>query len=216
MYNHGLSTLCLAEVWGMTRQPDILPVLKKAVDLIARCQNAEGGWRYQPTPKDADTSVTVMQIVALRAAQNSGIFIPEKTIKDAIGFVKGNSCGKDKGFGYQSAHGPALPRSAAGVISLQLCGEYEAKETKRGLEYLWENSKKFDQGLQHYYYAQYYAMQCMYQARDSQKWNAWYAAQCKNLLSRQKKEGYWETVYDTAAAILALGLPYRYLPIYQR
>lgn len=216
MYNHGLSTLCLAEVWGMTRQPDILPVLKKSVDLIVRCQNAQGGWRYSPAPRDADISVTVMQVVALRAAQNSGIFVPQKTIKDAISYVKGNACEKEKGFGYSSPTSPGVARSAAGVLSLQLCGEYEARETRRGLEYLMENADKFEKNTEHYYYAQYYAMQSMYQARDSKKWNAWYAAQCRNLMSRQEKGGAWASVYDTAAAILSMGLPYRYLPIYQR
>jgi hypothetical protein len=216
MYNHGLSTLCLAEVWGMTRQPDILPVLKKAVDLIVRCQNAAGGWRYEPTPKDADISVTVMQIVALRASLNSGIFVPEKTIKDAISYVKGNSCKTEKGFGYQSFHGPGMARTGAGVISLQLCGEYEAREARRGLEYLQEHVAEMAKE-QHYYYGQYYAMQCMYQSRDSKKWNQWYAAQCKDIMERQSKAtGSWGGAYETGMAILAMGLPYRYLPIYQR
>jgi hypothetical protein len=156
-----------------------------------------------------------MQIVALRASQNAGIFIPEKTIKDAIAYVKGNACQKEKGFGYSSPREPLVPRSAAGVISLQLCGEYNAVETRRGLEYIQENQEGLNKG-HHFYYAQYYAMQCMYQARDSKKWNAWYAAQCKNIMSRQKSGGSWGTTYDTGAAILALGLPYRFLPIYQR
>lgn len=216
MYNHGLSTLCLAEVWGMTRQPDILPVLKRAVDLIVRCQNSRGGWRYSPSPSDADTSVTVMQVVALRAAQNAGIFVPEKTIKDAVSYIKGNHCGKDKGFGYSSPGGPGLARTAAGVLSLQMCGEYEAKETRLGLEYLEENKGKVAKS-EHYYYTQYYAMQCMYQARDSAKWNAWYESQCRDMLPRQSKEtGAIGGLYETGMAILAMGLPYRYLPIYQR
>jgi hypothetical protein len=216
MYNHGLATLCLAEVWGMTQQPDILPVLKRAVDLIVRSQNSRGGWRYSPSPSEADTSATVMQVVALRAAQNAGIFVPEKTIKDAVSYIKNNHCGSAKGFGYTDASGPGLPRSAAGVLSLQMCGQYDAKETRLGLEYLEENAAGMAKS-DHYFYAQYYAMQCMYQARDSRKWNVWYETQCRNILSRQNKEsGAWEGLYQTGMAILAMGLPYRYLPIYQR
>ena len=216
MYNHGLATLCLAEVWGMTRQQDILPVLKRAVDLIVRCQSSRGGWRYSPTPGDADTSVTVMQVVALRAAQNAGVFVPEKTIRDAVSYIKSNHCGKDKGFGYSGPGGPAPARSAAGVLSLQMCGQYDARETRLGLEYLEEHAAKMDK-VEHYYYTQYYAMQCMYQARDSAKWNAWYTTQCRSMMSKQSKEnGNIGGLYETAWAILAMGLPYRYLPIYQR
>ena len=217
MYNHGLSTLCLAEIWGMTRQPDILPVLKRAVDLIVRCQNSKGGWRYSPSPSDADTSVTVMQVVALRAAQNAGVFVPEKTIKDAVSYIKGNHCGKDKGFGYSQRGGPAPARSAAGVLSLQMCGQYDAKETRLGLEYLEEYAAKMDK-VEHYYYTQYYAMQCMYQARDSKKWNVWYETQCRSMMSKQRKDSgaIGASAWETGMAILAMGLPYRYLPIYQR
>lgn len=216
MYNHGLSTLCLAEVWGMTGQPEILPVLKRAVDLIVRCQGVRGSWRYEPKPVDGDISVTVMQVVALRAAQNSGILVPEQTVRDAIRFVKSLSCEKELGFGYFSPGSPLPARSAAGVISLQLCGEYEAVETKRGLLYLQQQAKKFDGDVQHYFYAQYYAMQAMYQARDSKQWNAWYTAQCKNIMARQPPSGDMGSTVDTAFAILAMGLPYRFLPIYQR
>ncbi len=216
MYNHALATLCLAEVWGMTGQPEILPVLKRAVDLIVRCQNGKGGWRYSPTPEDADISVTVMQVVALRAAQNAGILVPGRTIQDAVRYVKGNAC-NEGGFGYSGPSAPLVPRSAAGVLSLQMCGEYEAKEARQGILYLQKHSGDFEQGMKHYYYAQYYAMQCMYQARESKLWNQWYAAQCKGLMARQKPTGSWDqSVVDTSFAILAMGLPYRYLPIYQR
>jgi len=46
MYCHAMATLALAELWGMTGDDDIKPVLTKAVELIVRCQNPEGGWRY--------------------------------------------------------------------------------------------------------------------------------------------------------------------------
>src|SRR5579871_6480623 len=71
MYGHGFATLFLAEVYGMTQRPDIREKLKLAVNLIVNTQNKEGGWRYFPVRKDADISVTVCQIMALRAARNA-------------------------------------------------------------------------------------------------------------------------------------------------
>src|SRR5271166_1770476 len=44
MYEHGLSTLCLAEMYGMDPDPDLEQKLRKAVDLIVTGQSPNGGW----------------------------------------------------------------------------------------------------------------------------------------------------------------------------
>ena len=72
MYSHGFGTLFLAEAYGMTHRPEIREKLQKAVRLIVDSQNIEGGWRYQPVRRDADLSVTICQINALRAARTPG------------------------------------------------------------------------------------------------------------------------------------------------
>ena len=76
MYEHALSTLACAEMYGMDPDPELEDKLRKAVDLILKAQSPNGGWRYQPQPGDHDLSVTVMQIVALRAANNAEIPVP--------------------------------------------------------------------------------------------------------------------------------------------
>ena len=68
----------------MTRRPEIREKLQKAVRLIINTQNNEGGWRYQPVRADADLSVTICQINALRAARNAGIFVPKETVDACI------------------------------------------------------------------------------------------------------------------------------------
>ena len=73
MYGHGFATLFLAEVYGMHPDPDLRQKLVKAVKLIINTQNDEGGWRYQPERREADISVTICQVMALRAARNAGI-----------------------------------------------------------------------------------------------------------------------------------------------
>ena len=69
MYGHGFATLFLAEVYGMTGDDRVKEKLQKAVRLIERTQNSEGGWRYLPQPYDADISVTICQVMALRRAR---------------------------------------------------------------------------------------------------------------------------------------------------
>ncbi len=75
MYGHGFATLFLAEVSGMVANKELSKEvhvkLRKAVKCILESQNGEGGWRYQPFRKngDADISVTICQIMALRRPQ---------------------------------------------------------------------------------------------------------------------------------------------------
>jgi len=84
MYGHGFATLFLCEVYGMSPQAELRDRLGQAVELIINAQNDEGGWRYQPRPSDADVSVTVCQVMALRAARNAGLAVPDDSIDRAI------------------------------------------------------------------------------------------------------------------------------------
>ena len=148
MYSHGFGTLFLAEAYGMTHRPEIREKLQKAVRLIVDSQNIEGGWRYQPRKADADLSVTICQINALRAARNAGLFVPKETVDACIRYVK-QAQNADGGFRYQLQRGftSAFPRSAAGVVALQSAGEYDSKEVREGIAYLRQFGQGQGQGL---------------------------------------------------------------------
>src|SRR5258708_13990330 len=88
MYGHGFATLALAEIYGMTKRPDLRSKLESAIQLILSAQNVEGGWRYRPDATDADISVTAVHALALRAAHNAGIKVPEETVKKALACIK--------------------------------------------------------------------------------------------------------------------------------
>jgi len=233
MYEHGLATLALSEGWGMSsRKDEIREVLKKAVDVIIHSQNPEGGWRYKPEPKDADVSVTVMQLVALASAQEAGIAVPDETIQKAIKYVK-SSFSDQGGFLYQPQQRRAgakaqLPCTAAGVLSLFMSGERDSNEAQKSLKYLQTFQEKMSQPMNHFYYGNYYAVQCMYQAGDSY-YQSWYPKIRDTLLAKQKADGSFGdaaeaknpratgvSTVNTAFSILILGVPYRFLPIYQR
>ena len=79
MYDHGFATLALAECYGMVDDKRIAPALKKCVDLILEAQkkNPRHGWRYTPDTQSADTTVSGCQLVALLAARNAGIPVPD-------------------------------------------------------------------------------------------------------------------------------------------
>jgi hypothetical protein len=221
MYSHGFGTLFLAEAYGMTHRPVIREKLQKAVRLIVDTQNIEGGWRYQPVRRDADLSVTICQINALRAARNAGLFVPKETVDACIRYVK-RSQNPDGGFRYMLQGGAsAFPRSAAGVVALQSAGEYDNKEVKEGVAYLRQYMREIKLGnrYSHYFYGHYYAAQAMW-LRGGDDWNEWYPAIRNELLHRQEVSGCWGdsicNEYGTAMALIILQIPNNYLPIFQR
>lgn len=215
MYSHALATLALSEVWGMSDREELRDTLKRAVQIIIRAQDRTGGWRYRPEPSGSDVSVTVMQVVALASAKEAGIYVPDKVITNAIKYVK--SCQTPVGgFAYQPGGPPGLARTAAGLLSLQLCGDRAGPAAKKGLEYLRTLPDTKFQESEYYFYGHYYAMQAMYQAGES-SYQQWYPKIRDALLQRQRADGSWDDPpFGTPIGVLVLGVPYRFLPIYQR
>ena len=221
MYEHGFATLFLAEVYGMSPRDDLREKLAAAVDLIVRTQNDEGGWRYQPRREDADVSVTVCQVMALRAARNAGLKVPSATIERSIDYV--TRCqNPDGGFRYMLPAGEsAFPRSAAGVVTLMSAGVYEGPELERGLQYLDRSLPKGGVAGQdaYFFYGHYYAVQAMWHA-GGRRWERWYPAVRDLLIARQQDDGGFRDPicfeYGTAMACIILQMPDNSVPIFQR
>lgn len=226
MYGHGFAALFLGEVYGMSGGDEALQerlheALVKAVRLIERSQNAEGGWRYNPVPNDADTSVTICQVMALRSARNAGIEVSSEVVDKAVEYIK--LCqNPDGGFRYQARSGAsAWPRSAAGVATLFYAGVFHDEAIEPGVNYLIREALP-GQGLRrgYFYYGHYYAVQAMYLA-GGDAWRLWWPAARRELIDLQDANGAWPdrtvgTAYGTAMALIVLQMPKRYLPIYQK
>ena len=224
MYGHGFATLFLGEIYGMNGEDArVRDTLTRAIDLIINSQNQEGGWRYNPVPYDADISVTICEVMALRSARNAGIKVPKETIERAIAYVR--SCqNSDGGFRYMSTTGTSLwPRTAAGVASLYYAGVYSDNSIDRGLNYLVDavNPGSENTGAEaHYFYGHYYAVQAMYLA-GGKRWAQWWPNIRDEMISKQAVNGGWMDyqagqAYSTSMALIVLQMPKRYLPIFQK
>lgn len=224
MYGHGFAALFLGEIYGMNPQDErVRDALVRAVRLIVNTQNDEGGWRYNPVPYDADVSVTICQVMALRSARNAGIKVPKETIDRAVKYVR--MCqNNDGGFKYMlNSGGSAWPRTAAGVATLFYAGIYEDESIDRGLDYLMREAFPgvgFRSGQAHYYYGNYYAVQAMYMA-GGEYWAKWWPAARDDIVEKQASNGAWLDhyaggSYATAMALIVLQMPKRYLPIFQK
>jgi hypothetical protein len=222
MYEHAIATLALAEVYGMTQNPAIRNSLIRAVDLIVRAQHQGGGWRYAPRPVPGDLSVTVMQVMALRAAAELGIFVPDDTIKHAVRFIKACWHEPTAGFGYTGSAETNLNRAGAGVVCLQSIGLHDDPMVTKAVATILTKGVAAARSdgrhdSEHFWYGHYYGSVALYH-HGGEAWKTYYPAICDMVLKDWANGRYYHHngVINTAWAILTIGVPYRYLPIYQR
>jgi hypothetical protein len=227
MYGHGITTLCLTEMLGMgvgkEQDTRLREVCKKALSLILRSQKVikgnrfKGGWRYSPDSRDSDLSITAWQLLALRSGKGAGMDVPKESIDLAVRYLKGSyiSRGNVKGCAYTPGGRHTLAMAAAGLLSLQVCGEYDSPEAKGSAEWL---SSQNVIGGGHFYYSTYYYSQAMQKQGKVMAKKAREIVE-KALLKKQQKNGSWNgnygPVYCTSMAMLSLSVKYHYLPIYQ-
>lgn len=231
MYQHGFAALFLAEVHGTFPDADhrarTRDMLEKAIAMTVKAQNQQGGWRYTPTPGQDDVSVSVAQLMALRAAKNAGVYVDKAVVDKAVKYIK--DCRQpDGGYAYiKGQSGSLFPRSAAAVVGLYSAGIYDGEHVENGLAYIrkfrpqGQRNSPVDVRPEHYYYGHYYAALAMWTAGGNY-WNDWFPAIRSELLVRREPiTNVWDdrifgSAYATAMACIILQLPNNYLPIMQK
>ena len=228
MYELGLYTIAMSELWGMTSDPEdnkkIQTALERVVKIILRSQNPLGGWRYATRPDAGqDTSVTAMVFVSLASAREAGILIPNETIKRLTSYLRDQAFDERKGgFGYMGK-GFTLACTAGGVYAAQLAGHRATDWVGAAITSLENHPKMFNRKENGYfYYTHYYAMQAMIQAGEK-RYAKWYPKIRDALIGLQKPNGSWQErgekkdyPHKTPMAIIILAAPNRYIPVYQR
>lgn len=219
MYGHGFATLFLSQAYGMSKNQMTGDKLRAAVGLIVSAQDGSGGWRYQPRPNDADLSVTVCQIMALRGARDAGIHVPDSVRDKCIDYVK-KSQNKDGGFRYTRTSGSSgsVALTGAGCVSLYSAGIYEDEALEKGLKYILKGKSKVHS--HYFFYTHYYAVQAFWHA-GGKRWESWYEGIRDTLLGKQNKSnGAWSSNYSeeygTAMALIILQMPRDIVPVFAR
>jgi len=244
MYGHGIITLMLTEMIGMgtTAEQDRLihDRCQKAIDVILSSQKEKkathnrGGWRYNPNATDSDLSVSVWQLMALRSAKNDGLQVPGSAIRDAVEYLKRSYSSpldenglpekKAGGFSYEPhQNNPTFTMTAAGLLAMQVCGEYESPLVAGAADWLLAHPPKWNERFCSY--GTYYYAQGMYQRGGEHAKTAQQLVQ-EMLLAKQAGDGSWlaengseqghGAVYATSLSVLSLSVKYHYLPIYQK
>jgi hypothetical protein len=231
MYEHGIATIMLCEAYGMLderRQEAARGAINRAVALILRAQKVaksrgKGGWRYTPDATDSDLSVSGWQLMALRAAANAGAILPPEAIEDGLNYVRSCAVGNGSGgFAYSEGRGVTPALTGTGILALILLGKEDDPRVKAAASYLLRSGNLLRSN--NYYYTLYYCAQAAWQL-GGPYWTQINAEVSSDLRRRQQRDGSWTSTgvsdgqgpsYATAMAVLALTVPYRYLPLYQR
>ena len=229
MYHHGFAMLALSEAYGVIDERSLWegakPVrsiahsLELAIRLAGDSQkrNDFGGWRYSPESRDADTSVTGAMLMGLLAARNAGMDVPDTTVNNAMQYIR-RSTGTSGMVAYSGGLGEGLGGSmnltAIGTLVGAVSRSKESDEYKAAKGRLLDHLEHRESSYPEYF--GYYMAQALFQA-DYPAWQKWNQNRIRELLQQQRPDGSFKnSPYSTGMSLLALGLNYRLLPIYER
>jgi hypothetical protein len=227
MYCHGIAAIALCEAYGVSKDPKLKEPAEKAIKLILASQDpVKGGWRYNPTPGDSDTSVTGWQYMALHSARMAGIEVDESVFVNARRWFDHAGGGRHGGlYGYTGPEKNKHAMIATGMFCRQLDlvppTDPRMPESAQALKMRPINVKSPD------LYYLYYGTLSLYQ-HQGPIWIDWNERIKETLTTLQKKtgplSGSWDKssdhaasggrVVSTALATLSLEVYYRLLPMY--
>ena len=235
MYSHAISTLALAEAYGVetgaARRVRLHSALVRSVAIILAAQDAPksapvfvGGWRYERNSPDSDLSLPGWNVLALRAARDVGIVIPEANVQKAGEFVLRCLDPVSKGFGYQPGNAAQPGDTAIGLLCLDVLGVGAANEAATNAAKKYLLAHPVDPESAFAYYGTYYVAQAAFQ-HGGDAWATFGRTTLERVVRTQDKDGGWPQskggqepgrVYATAMSVATLTAVYRLLPVFQR
>jgi hypothetical protein len=249
VYNHGISSLTISELYGTTKSIHAVQIeatIKRALAVTLTMQRwpkdrpvDDGGWRYlhDDDATDSDLSATGWQLKFLRSARNGGFNVPEKSIDDAVAYIRRCYDNKYGAFVYSADTPDTRSRgtAGAGILALAHAGYHNSPEALQTGDWILNQGFKhynvhanFNRRYVHdrYHYGLFMCCQGMYQL-GGRYWKAFFPPVVETVLANQQADGSWPAenhhydfrygnAYTTALVLLTLGAPNQLLPIYQR
>jgi len=225
MYEHGLATMCLAELLNKSpvkwKSEKVTDVLIKAIKLIELSQSDKGGWRYRPAPEQGeDTSVSAMVYMSLASAHKAGFNVNDRVSRYFKEYCLATGNPNGGGFWYNPIYKKnttkpphksttiTLSCTAGGTYSAQLAGLGKTKLVKESIKFMKRQPDIFNQ-FDYFYYFHFYAIHAMAKAGENE-FALWYPKIRNTLTLKQNKNGSWNNKKDhvNPMAILILSSPY--------
>ena len=240
-YNHGITGVCLSEIYAMNETSTDQRVEKAVVDAVEFIRSTQimktsrssrkGGWSYSKTVTIPDLSVTSWQLMFLRSAKNSGFDVPVSPMDDALEYVRRCYIPDSGAFNYVPyTDRPVLEASHAltgmGILSLAHAGKFDSGMAQKSGQWLLDHPvARFGTIHGGFHYTMFYTSAGMFQL-GGRYWQQHYPLVFNLLISNQDSSGRWPAVgkhdgkfgdvVTTALAVIALNIPNQLLPIFQR
>ena len=208
MYHHGFAMLALAEAYGAVDERTVWPdgkaprTIGQALELAVRAAvtsqktNPFGGWRYSPTARDADTSVSGAVAVGLLAARNAGIEVPDESVDKAVAYYTTmTSAGGDVAYAGIGAMGDSVARTSIAALVYALARRRDLPQFKATLGNLTGNLEQTS--MSYLEYARYYQAQALFQG-DVEAWEKWNKLLVRQLKQAQNPDGSFRGQYGPA------------------
>jgi hypothetical protein len=230
MYAHGQAAIVLCEAFAMTGDEAFRMPAQRAINFIALAQYDDGGWRYQPTPRDqrGDTSVVGWQLMALASARAASLSVPDEIWEMADVYLDGVQHRDGALYSYQTGNSPSPAMTAEALLCRMYLGwRKDRPGLVRGVRWLSQNHLASASDPNIYYW--YYATQVMHH-HGGPEWDQWNQRMREILVSSQETRGHaagsWRPkddyaiqggrIYTTSLAVCTLEVYYRHLPIFRR
>ncbi len=228
-YVQGAATMALAEAASMTGDRRLRAAAQAAVRFIINAQDpGSGGWRYEPRTTGC-TSVTALQLLALKSAERAGIPIAPKVYAGVSHFIDTVKCDPEPTGRYcYQAEAPSFnspSTSQALLCRMYLGAPLDEADLQAGVAIL------DDKGPYTNRYFCYYASQVL-KNWGGREWERWNESLREELLRTQvtlegPELGSWVPMDQTLASVgggrllntclctLTLEVYYRYPPLYE-
>jgi hypothetical protein len=157
--------------------------------------------------------------MALRSARLNGSQVPTAAIDSAVKYVLANQSKQNGHIGYTDENQHKDSLTGAGLLCLELCGRHASPQSISAADWILNNHTKLPRA-EFEFYGNYYNAQGMFQM-GGKYWKTYAEWMYGTYLAAQKEDGSWDgdrfgSIYSTSMMVLAMTVPFRQLPIYQR
>ncbi len=207
MWNHGFCTQAVVDAYMLRPDPELVPVIRRAVQAILRLQRADGGWSYYLRIGDVPTTGVAASALALAA--RAGFAVPKDAVAAALTYLDARVDAKSGRSEYhdgaeRKGYTPTRANAAAGLAVRALLGtlpkaklagkqvaaiqqkpvwKIEFKEVKT------RDGRKVRAQIGNLYpYQWYYTTVALFE-RGGTSWSTWFGGLKKALLKGQRKDG---------------------------
>jgi hypothetical protein len=230
MYTHGQGAIVLCEAFAMTGDEQLRVPAQKAIDFICKSQYRDGGWRYQPSPREqlGDTSVVGWQLMALQSARAANLSVPDDTLELAGRYLDSVQHNDRSRYSYMARGAPTPVMTAEGLLCRIYLGWNKSDPgLMKGVSFLAKNHLPSNNDANIYYW--YYGTQTMHHV-GGPEWEQWNIKMRDILTMSQETSGHaagsWTPrgehaaaggrIYMTSLAVCTLEVYYRHLPIFRQ